>query len=131
MDYTVLCDMYRLSPDNLPASVIAYHVTPATNIDSILSNGLTAKACKATRYGDVRIEAVYLFAHRGDAYDPDVRAFLFGDVAVTVVKVEIPRSEFGKLREDGLFNMSCVCRDGSYPTGIQFRGSIPATWIVR
>lgn len=133
MDLTVLCDMYRFSPEphSWPAYVIAYHLTPASNVESIMANGLTAKQTRATERGEHRIAAVYLIAHKGDAYDANVRKFLLNETDIIVLRIKIPQNEFGKMREDGLFNMSCICEDGSYPTGIQYVDNIPAEWISK
>lgn len=133
MDYTVICDMYNLStePQSWPSHVAAYHLTPVANVESILANGLTAKPCKATRYGDSRRSAVYLLAWKSDTEDGNVRRFLFGDAEVAVLEVRIPRSEFAKLCEDGLFNMSCQTAGGYAPTGMQYTDNIPAEWISK
>lgn len=132
MDLTVFCSMYNLPVDagRWPAHVTAYHLTLAENVKSIRENGLTAKPCEATRYGDSRQSAVYLLAAKVDTKDSNIRDFLFDDSNIEVIEVRIPRSAFSSLREDGLFNVSCICTDGSYPTGMQYTNDIPAEWIA-
>lgn len=125
-----IINLYKMSEYTPPAHVTAYHVTRKSCLKSIKRSGLTAQPCKATTYGDSRVSAVYLFAYRQDAYDDDLRAYLFGDEGnLEVVTVTIPRSHFDKMHYDGLFNMSAICKDGSYPTAIQYRDHIPASWI--
>lgn len=115
---------------DLPSKAITYHITRKANTESILRDGLKAKACQATHFGECRTEAVYLFAARVDAYDNNLRRFLFGaETDLAVLEVTIPRQEFDKLVYDGLFNMSAAYDDDSYPTAVQFRGDIPASWI--
>lgn len=131
MDLTALYDICKLpvEPTQWPSHVVVYHLTPKSNVPSILANGLTAKPCKATHYGDSRREAVYLLKHKADTQDTNIRRFLFDTNEIEVLKVRIPRSEFANLREDGLFNVSCVCTDGTCPTGLQYIDNIPAEWI--
>lgn len=132
-DLDVLCGIYRmpLEESAWSESVTAYHITRKANIESIRRTGISAKECQATLYGNSRISAVYLMACKADANDENVRQFLFGDERdLTVVKVRIPRKAYHLMRDDGLFNMSCLCKDGSYPTAIQFTGDIPADWII-
>lgn len=132
MDLDVMCGMYKLSPEphSWPSHITAYHLTPIGNVESILANGLTAKPCKATTYGEARTAAVYLFAHKNDTSDANIRDFLFDEgVEVGVLEIKIPSSAFDKLQTDGLFNMSCICEDGSYPFGMQYIDNIPAEWI--
>jgi hypothetical protein len=130
-DFDVMCGFYQQPLDGKWAEhVTAYHITQAENVSSILENGLIAKECKATRYGDHRRKAVYLFAAKGDAYDQQIRKFLFDNQNdLAVVKVTVPYSAFINFHDDGLFNMSCECSDGSYPTAIQYTENIPANWI--
>ncbi len=127
MDYEVF-NYYRKDPSELGA-VYAYHVTPTANVESIKADGITARSCVATRDGDARRPAVYLLANRNDAYDSNIRSFLFDAHDLAVIRVRIPSNEFDNLHVDGIFNMSCQCSDGSYPSGIQYTGSIPASWI--
>jgi len=116
--------------DDLPNKAVAYHVTRKANTESILRDGLKANACQATHYGECRTEAVYLFAARVDAYDNNLRRFLFGsETDLAVLEVTIPHQDFDKLVYDGLFNMSATCDNDSYPTAVGFRGDIPANWI--
>jgi hypothetical protein len=130
-DFTVLHLIYQMPMSGeLPAHVYAYHITPAKNVESILDGGLKAKSCVAATFGEGRRPAVYLLACKADAYDSDVRAFLFGASAdLAVLRVRLPQDAYEMMREDGLFNISCICSDGTYPTGIQFTGDIPAGWI--
>lgn len=132
-DLTVFCDMYQLPIDEnyWPSYVTAYHLTPSKNVESILNSGLTAKPCKATRYGESRQDAVYLLAAKVDTHDSNIRDFLFDDSEISVVEIRIPQDAFGSMRTDGLFNMSCICTDGSCPTGMQYTNDIPADWIVK
>lgn len=134
MDFDVMCNMYKLSPEpnSWPSHVTAYHLTPISNVESILTNGLTAKSCKATHNGEARTAAVYLFAHKNDTRDANIRDFLFDEVTeIAVLEIKIPRNAFENLQNDGLFNMSCICVDGSFPFGVQYIDDIPAEWIKR
>ncbi len=129
-DLDVMCGFYGQPLGKWAEYVTAYHVTPAKNVPAILENGLVAKECIATRYGDYRRKAVYLFAAKVDAYDQQIRKFLFDSSdELAVVKVTIPFSAFINFHDDGLFNVSCECSDGSYPTAIQYTDNIPANWI--
>ncbi len=132
-DLDVMCGFYGQPLDGEWAdSVTAYHITQTKNVPSILETGLVAKECKATPFGDYRPCAVYLFAARVDAYDRQVREFLFDDIdSLSVLKVTIPSNAFINIRNDGLFNMSCMCSDGSYPTAIRYTDNIPAGWISK
>lgn len=127
----VLCDMYKQSINGkLPDVLTAYHITHADNIDAIRKDGLTSKSCRATTSGDCRRPAVYLLACKSDAYDCNVRNFLFDDNDnLVVLKITIPKKYYTNMREDGIFNISCVCTDGSAPFGIQYISDIPSTWI--
>ena len=116
---------YKSTSEN----VKAYHVTTGNNVESILANGLIAKPCKATQYGDDRLDAVYMFAVRRDAYDTELRNFLFDETDLVVIEITIPEQHHENLREDGWFNMSAICSDGTYPTAMQYLGNIPAEWI--
>lgn len=129
----VMCGFYRQPLDGKWVEyVTAYHITQAENIPSILENGLIAKECQATHYGDCRRKAIYLFATEMDIYDHNIHNFLFGDSTdLAVIKVTIPYESFINLHEDGLFNMSCERSDGSYPTAIQYTDDIPASWIEK
>jgi hypothetical protein len=130
-DLDVMCGMYKMPLDGeWDEHVTAYHITRKSNIDSIRRNGIKATQCKATTYGDARISAVYLFAAKQDAFDKEIRAFLFGDAQdLAVVKVTVDKSHYHMMRDDGLFNASCGCSDGSYPFAIQYLDDIPADWI--
>jgi hypothetical protein len=130
-DLDVMCGFYRQPLDGRWAqSVTAYHVTRAENIPSILANGLTASECIATTFGNYRRKAVYLFAAKVDAYDQQLRKILFGNTdGLAVVKVTIPYDAYINISEDGIFNISCICSDGSYPTAVQYLDNIPASWI--
>ena len=113
-----------------PEQITAYHITKSSNVSSIIESGLIAKACHATARGEARQAAVYLLAYKCDAYDKQIRNFLFDDTSdLAVIKVTIPSGEYEKLRYDGLFNLSCICEDGSFPSGIQFTDDIPADWV--
>ena len=130
-DLDVIHGLYRQSLDGQWSEhVVAYHITQKQNVSSIIETGLLARPCRATERGEDRNPAVYLFASRRDAYDSRIRDFLFDDPSNTaVIKVKIPFSAYDKLHYDGLFNMSCICSDGSYPTGVRFADDIPADWI--
>lgn len=130
-DYDVMCGFYKMPLDGeWKPEVTAYHITHKSSLGEINRHGLKAQTCKATLYGDPRVSAVYMFVSRQDAYDNMIRAFLFGeDQDLVVVKVTIPKSHYHMMRDDGLFNMSAGCSDGSYPTAIQYLDSIPADWI--
>jgi hypothetical protein len=125
----VLCGHYHMDIDNIASQVVAYHVTSKANVQSIISNGLTVQACQAVVYSEARIPAVYLFAAKQDANDTRLHDYL-GIDNPTVVKITIPQTHFSFLRDDGLFNMSAICSDGSYPTAIQYIDNIPADWIT-
>lgn len=132
-DLGVMCGFYGQPLDGKWAdSVTAYHITPTKNVQPILETGLVAKECKPTLFGDYRPRAVYLFAARADAYDRQVREFLFDDIdSLSVLKITIPSNAFINMRYDGLFNMACICSDGSYPTAIRYTDNIPAGWISK
>jgi hypothetical protein len=130
-DLDVMCGLYNQPIDGQWAPrVIAYHITPTANVESIRRHGLKAKECQAyTSSTDSRSKAVYLLASETDANDPNVRAFLFDATDLTVLTVSIPSAAFEHLRYDGTFNISCICSDGAYPSGIKFTADIPAGWI--
>jgi len=130
-DLDVICGMYQIPIDGIwPDEVIAYHITHIDNIQSILDEGLRAKECKATMRGGYRQSAIYLFASQRDAHDAQIRKFLFGDADdLIVLRITIPQAYFHRMRNDGLFNMSCICSNGSYPFGTQYLGDIPPNWI--
>ena len=131
LDYVVICDMYKQDSDMLPDTLVAYHLTHTCNIPGIKKTGLKAKSCKATAYGDYRQSAVYLLAYKDDAYDYNVRSMLFGsNDDVSIVQVTIPRSHYQYMHDDGIFNASCECSDGSCATGIQYIGDIPTSWLT-
>lgn len=132
-DLGVMCGFFRMPVDGeWSKSVTAYHVTHKSNVESILSKGLIAKPCHATVYGEARTPAVYLFAAKADTTDKNIRNFLFGDEQddLVVIKVTIPYNSFDKIYHDGLFAMSCICDDSSYPSSIQFVDDIPAAWLT-
>lgn len=131
-DLDVMCGMYKMPLDSKWSdSVKAYHITRKANIGSIKENGLKAQRCDAVRNADSRRSAVYLFAAKADAYDKNIRSFLFGaETDLLVLEIRIPASGFQNMIEDGLFNASCICSDNSYPFGIQYTADIPADWIV-
>ena len=130
-DLDVMCGHYKQPLDGKWAEVItAYHITPVGNIPSILEKGLLAQECIATRDGVDRRKAGYLFAAKVDAYDQEIRKFQFGGAEnLAVLKVTVPYNAFINLRDDGLFNVSCICADDSYPTAIMYTDDIPANWI--
>ncbi len=131
MDYGVMC-IYHLPDDPRlwPGELVGYHITRAERVASILRDGLQAQASQATWTWERRAEAVYFFAARQDAYDIRVHKALFGAGAdLAVIRVHIPRRYWHLMREDGMFNVSIICRDGSYPTGVQYMGDIPPAWI--
>ena len=132
----ILSGYYQMSPRGAydgqweQATITAYHITEKANAEAILSNGLQAQACKATEFGGYREEAVYLFSARQDAYDANMHKFLFdGGSDLVVIKVSIPQTHYRHLTDDGIFNTSAICSDGSYPTGMQYLEDIPAAWL--
>lgn len=130
IDLNVFCGFYRQPLERLPRAVIAYHVTSAKNLQSILEHGLQAQACVATSDGESRQPAVYMFAAKNDAYDKQLRAVLFGDDSeLVVLRITIPQTHFQYLREDGIFNV-IPTDDGGYPTAMQFTADVPAEWIT-
>lgn len=105
------------------SDLVAYHVTRAINVDSILASGLRAQTCVQSYE---RPAAVYLFADRGDITH-EVLGILGMDADYVVVEVRIPRqAAIDSLRWDGLFNVSF----GLTYSAVQYMGNIPAEWIV-
>jgi hypothetical protein len=127
----VMCGYYNQPMDGeWSKSIIAYHITKSEHVASILENGLIAKECQATNYGEFRNKAVYLFASKADAYDKNIMDFLFGVAdRLAIMEVSIPYDAYINLRDDGVFNMSCICSNGSYPTAVQYIDNIPSDWI--
>lgn len=128
IDWNIFNGFYKV--ERLPRSVVAYHITRRGNLHSVMAGGLLSAPCVATANGADRAPAVYLFASRSDAYDQNIRCFLFGkEDGLVVLRIEIPQSHFQHLAEDGLFNASVECCDGSWPTAMKFTADIPAEWI--
>jgi hypothetical protein len=130
-DLDVMINLYKMPIDgNWRKTIVAYHITLTENLQSILQNGLKSNLCIATRDNNYRASAVYLFAYKCDAFDNNIRKFLFGNQKdLTILKITIPDSYYEKLKYDGLFNMSCKCEDDTYSTAIYFRDNIPVNWI--
>ena len=131
-DIDVMCGLFRMPLEGKWSdSVTAYHITPTKNIQSILLRGLEPRECQATYAGPMRRPAVYLFAYRVDTKDPYILACLFGDDQddLAVLQVTFPSDAYEYLHYDGIFNMSIVCSDRSFPSAIKYTEHIPPTWI--
>jgi hypothetical protein len=127
-DLDVLCGLYHQTIDNWTDTIIAYHITNINNIDAIKDQGLKSNIITKLSYD--RQSAVYLFASYQDAIDKQLRLALFGsDNNLAIIKVQISKQFYEYLKYDGIFNMSIICSDNSYPTAIQFLHDIPSNWI--
>ena len=101
--------------------IIGYHLTTTDNADNIRRDGLMAHG---SHQSYVRPECVYVFLTQ----DIDARnvPVLLGDVVqYAIITVKIPKTEIGKLKFDGLYNVSF---DFGYGAAMYF-DNIPAAWI--
>lgn len=98
--------------------ITVYHITPSANLESIRTNGITAKSCY-NREG-----AVYFFLDYDDV--PGNAPIVVGDVDYDVLIIDIPAETAVKIKYDGLFNGNFK---SSY-SAARLEQNISAEWIM-
>ena len=102
--------------------IICYHLTSVDNVDGIRNHGFIPNSSKQS-YD--RPECVYFFLDHDLDSDSNAHV-LIGDVdQYALITLIIPKAEIGKMKFDGLYNMSF---DFGY-SAIQYFDDVPAAWI--
>lgn len=120
-----LLEMIDIVPSNYRQwdnDIFGYHITIIDNVGDIKQNGLIAHSSKQS-YN--RPDCVYLFLD--NEIDGDNISNLLGEITqYAIISVKIPKNEIGKLKFDGLYNISF---DFGYGAAMYF-DYIPINYIT-
>lgn len=107
--------------------VVAWHITTADRVASIMATGLRATSCANwTSNGAERPAAVYMFCAES-VVAANIAHLLDNSSAAAVLRITIPARCAGQLRNDNIYNMSV---DAAEMSAMQFLGDVPAAWIA-